>query len=131
MIAPHVSGPQMPSTRNPRCSWNVRTAASVDSSKAPLMTIRAPATTRRCWRSRTASPRSPVRSSGAALKRRLRLGRSSDVLGELLEQLGLTLRADEALLHLAVDEDQQRRDTHHVVAARDVRVVVDVQLHDL
>src|SRR5215475_14296843 len=57
--------------------------------------------------------------------------RSSDELGELLEQLRLALGADETLLHLALVEDEERRDAHDVVATRDVRVVVDVELRDL
>src|SRR5262249_58525985 len=50
-------------------------------------------------------------------------GRSTDVLGELLEQLRLALGPDQALLHLAVLDDEERRDAHHLVAAGDVRVV--------
>jgi len=44
---------------------------------------------------------------------------------------GPWLRADQARLDLAVLEEDQRRDAHHVVAPRHVQVVVDVELADL
>src|SRR5688572_16951542 len=51
-------------------------------------------------------------------------------LAQLVEQLPLALGADQALLGLAVLEHDERGDAHHVEAAGDVRVVVDVELGD-
>src|SRR5690606_20823351 len=53
-----------------------------------------------------------------------------DEVAELLEQLALALGADHPLGRLAVLEHDQRGDAHHVEAASDLGVVVDVQLGD-
>src|SRR4051794_32832862 len=95
------------------------------------------------WRRRTrplrpAGSRDPGRRDGPggrAPPRRdcpaaARPGRSSDELGEVLEQLALALGADEALHLLAVLEHQEGRDAHHVEAPSGVGVVVDVELAD-
>ena len=86
---------------------------------------------RRRWRSRTASPVAPgpegegerpwerltVRDTARAQTRAVASVRSAlEELGELLEQRALALGADEALGRLAVLEDDQRRDAHHVEA---------------
>ena len=50
---------------------------------------------------------------------------------ELLFDLALGVRADHGLLDLAVPEQHQRRDRHHVELDRRLLVLVDVQLDDL
>src|SRR5262249_34140069 len=111
----HVWGPQIPSTSSPRCSWKPRTAASVARPNSPGSSAaqsRPSAARRRC-KSRTPSPASP-RLSAVVLTLRRRTARSGDVLGEVLEELTLALRADQPLHRLTVVEDQQRRDAHDV-----------------
>src|SRR5262249_3919166 len=54
-----------------------------------------------------------------------------EVVGEVLEQLALASGTDHALHRLTVLEHDQRRNAHHIEAASDVGVVVDVQLGDL
>src|SRR5262249_8809495 len=127
----HVWGPQSPSTTRPRCSWKTRTAAAVAGPNSPGSSAaqsRPSAARRRC-KSLTASPDSP-RCSAVVLTVRRRTAPSGDVLGEVLEELTLALRADQPLHGLTVVEDQQRRDAHDVEPHRGLRVVVDVELGD-
>ena len=56
---------------------------------------------------------------------------SGEDVAELFEELALALGADQALHRLAVLEHDERGDAHHVEAAGDVGVVVDVELGDL
>ena len=69
--AAQVWGPQTPSTRRPRLSWNARTTRSVAAPNDPASTrgISWPSVPSRTWRSRTASPRLPGRSTAGSLKR--------------------------------------------------------------
>src|SRR6266567_7483147 len=56
---------------------------------------------------------------------------SSDELGQLAQQRGLRLRADDLLDDLSAGEHAERRDIHDPVSLRDHRVLVDVQLDDV
>jgi hypothetical protein len=49
---------------------------------------------------------------------------------EILHEPALRQRADDLVRHLAVLEQQERGDRHHVVLRRDLRVLVGVQLDD-
>src|SRR3954454_8462450 len=144
MRSVQVSGPTRPSTRRPRRCWNALTAASVVSPKRPSnspASIEAPSATRRCWTSRTSSPREPERMM--RMLRSLRLaesfdkrngdsarGLSGDVRVDLLEDRVLAAGADDAGLLLSGDEDDECGDRHDAVLARHLGVLIDVQLHD-
>src|SRR5215469_5565448 len=77
---------------------------------------------------RTAVPygsQPPARPSGA------RWAPGSDELGKLPQQGGLGLSADDLLDDLTVLENAHRRDVHDVIALRDGRILVDVELDNI
>src|SRR5205085_11858431 len=81
-------------------------------------------------RSTDAAGRAPPRPrllAAAAGGPRRRAGPLEEFL-ELLEELALALGADEALLRLAVEEEDERGDGHDLEPPRHERVVVHVEL---
>src|SRR6056297_867248 len=120
-----VSGPTMPSTVMPRSCWNARTARSSSSSKGSESrsvlagtSAHNPRCASRARTSATAAPLAPRRSTW--LK----------VFGQVGEQRGLRLRADDRLDDLATGVDVHRGDGRDAVGRGRLRVLIDVELRD-
>src|SRR3978361_54009 len=140
-----VNGPTTPSTVSPRCCWKVRTASSTRSSKnAPSggspSTVESPRSPLRSSRPgiwATAGPESPCLTTPACvpvIAATVVVARiepaSADVVGQLLEQRGLSTRADVLLDCCAFLVQVERGDAVDAVRRRGHRVLVDVQLDE-
>ena len=120
----------MPSTRRPRrCLERAdRASRSRRRTYRRRRDVEARAASAAAWRSRTAAPAVAGPQQGRITSARPAQPMNSESSSS---SCALPLAPTRRFCTSPSREDEQRRDAHHVEAARDVRVVVDVELRDL